>query len=218
MEHRTTIIDLRGSGTSSSEAGFGVLADPSGRRRRGLRRAGRAIAVVFALWLCALALAGLGLLPGVGIPLASRSADSAPPPLDDRSPLVAAKGTRPALAHAPQVSRSAVAMRIPLTARPSGLERPRAVARKRPAARERTRTMRPVPAATAPGASRPASPQATTTPAPRRPATPPGRAVAVPGNSGTAPGQIRPAKTPAPTAAPTPVHGKPNTAPGRSGH
>ena len=85
MEQQTTIIDLRGSGRSSSEEDFGVLADPSGRRRRGLQRAGRAVAGLFALWLAALALAGLGLLPGVGIPLASRTtADSAPPPLDVR--------------------------------------------------------------------------------------------------------------------------------------
>src|SRR5215212_6554516 len=91
MEHQTTIIDLRGSGRSSSAEDFGVLADPSGRRRRGLRRVGRAVAVLFALWLAAL------VLPGPGIPLASRtSADGAPPPLDARSPLVAAEDAAPA--------------------------------------------------------------------------------------------------------------------------
>ena len=118
MEHETTIIDLRGPDSSSPEDGFGVLADPTGRRRRGLRRIGRAVAVLFAIWLAALALAGVGLLPGVGVPLASRSgADGAPPPIDDRSPLVATEGTRPALTRAATATATAAARATPTSAR-----------------------------------------------------------------------------------------------------
>jgi hypothetical protein len=218
MEPQTTIIDLRGSDASAADAGFGVLADPTGRRRRGLRRAGRAVAVVFALWLAALALAGLGLLPAVGIPLASRNAaDGAPPPLDERSPLVAATGTRPALTH--DATRTATPAARPTSAapRPSGLARRRAAARERTLARRRKAAARTVPAATAPAPVVPAPAPAVATPAPRRPATPPGHAVPSPGHSGTAPGQTRPAKTATPTATATPTHGKSDTAPGRSG-
>jgi uncharacterized iron-regulated membrane protein len=207
MERQTTIIDLRGSGSASGGAGFGVLADPSGRRRRSLRRVGRAVAVLFALWLAALALAGLGLLPDMGIPLASHAgAGSAPPPLDARSPLVAVKGARPALATPAATPR---ARPVPASAGPAPSQR-RAVARRRGVARARKRT-----AVTAP-------------PAPRGSTTAPGQTVAPPGRSGTAPGQIRAAKTPrphptprakpapAPTATAAPSHGKSGSAPGLS--
>jgi hypothetical protein len=219
MEHQTTVIDLRGSGRAASEADFGVLADPSGRRRKGLRRAGRAVAVLFALWLAALALAGLGLLPGVGIPLASRTtADGAPPPLDERSPLVAAENTRPALTHAATTTVSPVAKPAPGAPRATGLARRRAAARDRKTARERrVVTARPTPVATVPAATTPASTPPAATPVAHRPATPPGQAEPTPGHSGTAPGQTRPAKTPVPTATPTPVHGKSGAAPGHSG-
>jgi hypothetical protein len=219
MEHQTTIIDLRGSGRASSEADFGVLTDPSGRRRRGLRQAGRTVAVLFALWLAALALAGLGLLPGAGIPLASRTtADGAPPPLGERSPLVAAGDARPALTHVATATVSPIAEPAPGAPRATGLARRRAAARERKIARERrVVTVRPVPVATVPAATAPASAPPAATPVAHRPATPPGQAEPAPGHSGTAPGQTRPAKTSAPTATPTPVHGKSGTAPGRSG-
>ena len=213
MEPQTTTIDLRGSGRASSGEDFGVLADPSGRRRRSLRRAGRAVTVLFGLWLAALALAGLGLLPDVGIPLASRTtADGAPPPLDERSPLVAAKDSRPALTHAATATATAKATPTPVAPRCTGPTRPRPTVRERRAA-----AVRPVPSGTAPAATSPAGTPAAATPAPLRPATAPGHAAPSPGHSGTAPGQTRPAKTPVPTATPTPVHGKSDTAPGRSG-
>ena len=192
MEQQTTIIDLRGSGRSSSAEDFGVLADPSGRRRRGLRRAGRAVAALFALWLAALALAGLGLLPGVGIPLASRTsrrrraaavgrsaARSSPP----RTPLRRCRARPP--------PRRAVAKPAPVAPRATGLARRRAAARERKVA-----AVRRVPTAIAPAATAPPSAPVAATPAPRRPATPPGQAKPAPGHSGTAPGQTRPAKTP----------------------
>ena len=218
MDHETTIIDLRGSGSSSPVEGFGVLADPSGRRRRGLRRTGRAVAVVFALWLAALALAGLGLLPGVGIPLASRtSADSAPPPMDGRSPLVADKGTRPALTHAARATATAAARPAPAATRRTAPAQRRAAARERSGAGGGKRQASTLPAATAPAFTPPGSTRAATKPAPGRPATPPGQAVATPGRSGTAPGQTRAAEIPAATATPAPAHGNSDTAPGRSG-
>src|SRR4051794_4045981 len=74
------VIDLRGQGPGA--AGAPVLADPSGRRARRLRAAGRLVGVLFLLWLCGLVLAGIGLLPAGGLPLgtALRPAQ-APPPL-----------------------------------------------------------------------------------------------------------------------------------------
>ncbi len=213
MERQTTIIDLRGSASSPGGAGFGVLADPTGRRGRSLRRVGRAVAVLFAGWLAALALAGLGLLPGVGIPLVSRAGvGSAPPPLDARSALVAVKGARPALAKPAATPRAAP---VPRSAGPARSLR-RAVARRRGVARGRRPT-----AAIAP---------AVATPAPLRSALAPGRIVASPGRSGTTPGQIRRAKTPrphptprakptpAPAATSAPSDGKSGSAPGRSSH
>lgn len=219
MEQETTIIDLRGSDPSSAGAGFGVLADPTGRRGRRLRRVGRAVAVLFAGWLAALALAGLGLLPGVGIPLAARAgAGSAPPPLDDRSPLVAAKRTGPALA-TPLASATpaAAAPAAPVSVR-LALSRRRAVARERPLARGRKRAGTATPVAGTPAAT---SPTVTSTaPAQRRSATAPGRIRASPGRSGTAPGQTHVTKTPAPPPTPTgtvtPSRGKSGSAPGRS--
>src|SRR3954471_16746853 len=116
MERETTIIDLRGSDSSSTGVGFGVLADPTGRRGRNLRRAGRAVAVLFAVWLAALAVAGLGLLPGLGIPLASRAGiEPGPAPLKRGNPLVAANATRPAL---PSPAPAAAARPLPASARP----------------------------------------------------------------------------------------------------
>src|SRR5437868_8388457 len=73
------IVDLRGRHAVIAAAQ--VLADPSGRRARMLRRAGRVIAVVFLLWLVGLILAGLGILPAGSVPLAPSVSPSAPPPL-----------------------------------------------------------------------------------------------------------------------------------------
>ncbi|HET9102752.1 MAG TPA: hypothetical protein VFN55_05310 [Solirubrobacteraceae bacterium] len=75
----TDILDIRGAGVPA--AGSPVLADPSGRRRRALTRAGRAVAVVFLLWLLGLTLAGLGVLPANDVPLAGRLVTPTPAPL-----------------------------------------------------------------------------------------------------------------------------------------
>ena len=69
-------IDLRGQRLVQELAP--VLADPSGRRARYLGRAGRAIAVVFLLWLLGLLLAGVGILPAGDLPLGRSVVSQAP--------------------------------------------------------------------------------------------------------------------------------------------
>ena len=55
--------------TTISGTGFSVLEDPTGRRARWMRRAGRVVFIVFLAWLLAIVLGGLGLVPVGGIPL-----------------------------------------------------------------------------------------------------------------------------------------------------
>ena len=71
--------------------GSSVLEDPTGRRARWLRRAGRVVFVVFLGWLLAIVLGGLGLIPAAGIPLGHVLRPSQGPP---------------ALAEAPDSSRT----------------------------------------------------------------------------------------------------------------
>jgi hypothetical protein len=52
-----------------NDAGSAVLEDPTGRRARWMRRAGRVVFIVFLGWLLAIVLGGLGLVPVGGIPL-----------------------------------------------------------------------------------------------------------------------------------------------------
>src|SRR5947209_16273664 len=67
MHPRSRVTDLRGRRTSRASAP--ILADPSGRRARRLRVAGRVVALLFLAWLSGLVLAGVGLLPIANIPL-----------------------------------------------------------------------------------------------------------------------------------------------------
>jgi hypothetical protein len=62
------VIDLRG--TREPVPSPSVLVDPTGRRARRLRVAGRVLGSLFLLWLCGLLLAGLGLLPVSDVPFA----------------------------------------------------------------------------------------------------------------------------------------------------
>jgi hypothetical protein len=55
-------------GTTAGGDAPSVLEDPTGRRARWLRRAGRLVFLVFLAWLVAIVLGGLGLLPVAGIP------------------------------------------------------------------------------------------------------------------------------------------------------
>lgn len=74
-------IDLRGIHVPTS-GGAAVLEDPTGRRKIQMRRLGRAVATLLALWLGVLLLGGLGLFPVGGIPLAGLlKPPTKPPPL-----------------------------------------------------------------------------------------------------------------------------------------
>src|SRR5450759_3101638 len=72
-----------------------VLEDASGRRARWMRRAGRAVFVLFLAWLVAIVLGGLGLTPVPGIPLVrvlqpSQLPQPQPPSAADRQPALSA--------------------------------------------------------------------------------------------------------------------------------
>ena len=70
-----------GIGTTGG-GGRAVLEDPTGRRARWLRRAGRCVFLLFLAWLLAIVLGGLGLIPVAGIPFTHVLQPSqGPPPL-----------------------------------------------------------------------------------------------------------------------------------------
>jgi len=96
-------------GETVGGGGSAVLEDPTGRRARWLRRAGRVVFVLFLGWLLAIVLGGLGLVPVTGIPFVHVLRPShGPPPL--------AKLPRPRQPSAadlrPAVSADAFAARI----------------------------------------------------------------------------------------------------------
>jgi hypothetical protein len=68
-------------GTSTVPGGSSVLEDPTGRRARWLRRAGRVVFLLFLGWLLAIVLGGLGLMPVAGIPLTHALRPSQGPPV-----------------------------------------------------------------------------------------------------------------------------------------
>src|SRR6266852_1014516 len=83
--------------------GTTVLEDPTGRRARWLRRAGRVVFVVFLAWLLVIVLGGLGLTPVPGIPFthALRPSSGPPPIVKLRRPRQpTASDLRPALSAA----------------------------------------------------------------------------------------------------------------------
>ncbi len=70
-----------GIGTKDGD-GRAVLEDPTGRRARWYRRAGRFVSLLFLAWLLAIVLGGLGLMPIAGIPGVNALRPSqGPPPL-----------------------------------------------------------------------------------------------------------------------------------------
>lgn len=73
------ILDLRGRRRAPDRTP--VLLDPTGGRARVLAWAGRAVAVVFLIWLIGLVFAGLGLLPSGDVPLGHALVASSPPAL-----------------------------------------------------------------------------------------------------------------------------------------
>ncbi|MGD0273574.1 MAG: hypothetical protein ABSB96_07590 [Gaiellaceae bacterium] len=80
--------------------GHAVLEDPTGRRARWLRRAGRCVFLLFLAWLLAIVLGGLGLMPVEGIPFAHVLRPSQGPPVLTKLPQPrqpSASDLRPAL-------------------------------------------------------------------------------------------------------------------------
>src|SRR6476646_6859920 len=97
-------------GTSIGAGGSSVLEDPTGRRARWLRRAGRVVFVVFLGWLVAIVLGGLGLMPVAGIPLTHALRPSQGPPVLTKLPEPRPPSTsdlRPALTAAVFKARTA---------------------------------------------------------------------------------------------------------------
>lgn len=74
------------SDTTGEAGGFAILEDPTGRRARWLRRGGRIVFLVFLVWLLAIVLGGLGLIPVAGIPLVHVLRPSQGPPVLTKLP------------------------------------------------------------------------------------------------------------------------------------
>jgi hypothetical protein len=103
---------------TAGDGGFAVLEDPTGRRARWLRRSGRVVFLVFLGWLLAIVLAGLGLIPAVGIPLARTLRPSQGPPPLTRIPTPrppAASDLRPAVTARVFAAKTAKAASRPLS-------------------------------------------------------------------------------------------------------
>jgi hypothetical protein len=160
-----------GIGTTVGGGGSAVLEDPTGRRARWLRRAGRVVFVLFLGWLLAIVLGGLGLMPVTGIPLVHVLRPSQGPP-----PLAKLPRPRP----------------------PSAADlRPAVPAKVYAATVGRARRQAPAPvvgshgrSATAPGQTKTSPSQGRNTTAPGQTKTTPGGGVTH-GRSTTAPGQTR---------------------------
>ena len=75
-----------GLGTTVGGGGSPVLEDPTGRRARWYRRAGRFVSLLFLAWLLAIVLGGLGLIPVAGIPFAHVLQPSQGPPVLAKPP------------------------------------------------------------------------------------------------------------------------------------
>src|SRR5680860_260710 len=70
---RPRVVDLRGEPDDGRSATFGVLQDPTGRRRARMRLLGGALTTLLVGWLALLALGGLGLVSVDGVPLGGGS-------------------------------------------------------------------------------------------------------------------------------------------------
>src|SRR5437660_11287201 len=79
------VLDLRGRQLAGDHTP--VLLDPSGARARALAWLGRAVAVVFLVWLIGLVFAGLGLLPSGDLPFGRAFVGQAPPVLKSMAPI-----------------------------------------------------------------------------------------------------------------------------------
>lgn len=170
-----------------------VLADESGRRRRVLRRVGRAVSALLLLWLGVLALAALGIEPLGNLGLAAVGAQNVAPPVLPARVETAVAGRR-------VVSPSPSAGAVPgvVAAKPRGV--PAAVSA--PAGRRRRAAAAASGARPTVSASHPVTPQ-----------SPPGQATKTPpstsarGKSTTSPGRTKlPRQTAAQPAPAAPGH------------
>ncbi|MBE3035409.1 MAG: hypothetical protein IMZ74_19720 [Actinobacteria bacterium] len=144
-----------------------VLEDASGRRARWMRRAGRAVFVLFLAWLVAIVLGGLGLTPVPGIPLVRVLRPSQGPP-----PLTQLPQPQPPSAADRQPALPAV-----VASGPNGtVGSPAQRAQTRPSLTPAVRGKSPGRGTTAPGRTKPAS-----------------AGSALNGRSATAPGYTKPA-------------------------
>jgi hypothetical protein len=184
--------------TVAAPPGTAVLADPTGRRARRMRLAGRSVAVAFTVWICALMLAGLDLLPSGSVPLEPRvHAAAAPQSPSSREPAVGRAGSPaarvPATAFRPAVrplprTPAGVHRALPATGlRPSPLPR-------RPAARERSLSGSPPAASPTPNATTPPgnSPRAARPGAPPKPKPTRGKSATAPGHTRTSAPKLAP--------------------------
>ncbi len=192
--------------TTFSDVGSAVLEDPTGRRARWMRRAGRVVFVVFLGWLLAIVLGGLGLVPVDGIPLTHALRPSAgPAPLaklpQPRQP--SASDLRPAATATAAANASAAsrpAQSVPVRQHGRSATAPGQT-------KTTTVSARPGRSATAPGHT-----QTTTT-------TSHGRSTTAPGHTKTTTTHGRSTTSPGHTQTTTTVpHGQSSTAPGKQKH
>jgi hypothetical protein len=199
------VVDLRGR-TELAAPVPGVLEDPTGRRRLHMRRGGRAVSLLLLIWLLALVLGGLGLVPVPGVPRVISLRPSSGPPVVTERPR-----PRPARPDDLVEARAATVQVAPVVRRPAATQRPASTL---PAAVAPAR--RPVastPASTATPSRPTTSPAATHGPASKPSGTTShGSSGTAPGHTLTAPGQT----TNTTPGSPTPP-GK-GTPPGRGGN
>jgi hypothetical protein len=88
IAQRPQVTDLRG--TTAAPRGSAVLEDPTGRRRRRLRIAGRTLAALLTLWVLTLLLGAVGLSPVSGVPLGRVLRPASAPPVQKKLPQPAA--------------------------------------------------------------------------------------------------------------------------------
>jgi hypothetical protein len=215
------VVDLRGREPAPIREP--VLVDPSGRRARLLARTGRAVAVVFLLWLVGLVLAGLGILPAGQVPLGPVISSGGSPPRLVRLPAArqptradlaparsAVPGQAPVHAVAPRVARSPIpAPRV--TAAPRRVSRPASPTR----GRTHHRSAGKPTTVTAPAAAPTTTTASSIPPGQTVKQTAPGHTKTTsPGRSTTAPGQVKQTTTPVVTTTVSP--GKSGSAPGQT--
>lgn len=202
LADRVRVSDLRGS--AAPAAGTAVLEDPTGRRRKRLRLAGRVVAVALTLWLIALVLGGVGLSPVPGVPFAHILRPVAPPaprhlPRPAQPTAADLEPALPATSSKTAVAPQAVPVAGQTPTRHAGTERTPAATKRRSVA---VHTMPPAVDGPAPGATAPAPKTthpnngrgsgATTTPTTTSTTTTtPGHSGSAPGQTGTAPGRTR---------------------------